>query len=323
MEENKKAKEELVYHKPSVWKRLLSALTDAALTVLLTFTLFSLSNMACQGLPIIKEQNEIREALQLESGLYTEKEVTIYEYANGDNSPYSTYGEKKDFLSARLASFYGNDKFANDEVREEYAQRKKKASVDETPLFKLDGDGLLVENAVNPSYLYDFYVSEIENHALATLFQTGEYAAATKNIFLSGAIEVYIALILSVTVFYLLFPLLFYKRGRQTLGKRLLNISLIGPNALNLSAGSCWHRFFFVLGFYYLLGVFSFLVPEAISIFMLFFTKRGTNLVDFALNQYAVDTSNVTVYLDYEDYLEAKRAKEKAKLENKDLHLSN
>ena len=315
--------EELVYHKAPIWKRLVSSLIDAALTLLLSFTVFSLLNMASQGLPFIKEQNEIRASLQLESGLYVEKEVLIHEYANGDSSPYSTYGEKKDFLATRLSSFYANEKFADDNKRAAYAERKKEARKDEISLFLLTDEGLIVENSVNPSYLYDFYVDEIENHALATLFETGDYATATKNIFFAGAIEFVISFSVSFPVFYLLPPLLFFKRGRQSLGQRLLNISLLGHNALNLRPGAFLARFFFIYFFYYLLGFFSFLLPEIISLFMLFFSKRGTDLVDWALVQYVVDTSKETVYLDYEDYLESKRMKEKAKLENKDLRLSN
>ncbi len=315
--------EELVYRKAPIWKRLVSSIVDAALTLLLAFTIFSLLNMACQGLPIINEQNEIRASLQLESGLYIEKEVPINEYVNGDSSPYSTYGEKKDFLGSRLTSFYANDKFATEEKRNDYDKRKIEASKDDVPLFSFGEDGYIIENSVNPSYLYDFYVDEIQNHALATLFETGEYAEATKNIFFAGVIEFVISFTISFPIFYLLPPLVFFKRGRQTLGKRLLNVSLIGPNALNLRVRSYLIRFFFVYFFYYLLGFFSFLLPEVISLFMLFFSKRSTDLADWALVQYAVDTTNATVYLDYEDYLEAKRMKEKAKLENKDLRLSH
>lgn len=320
MEENK---EELVYSKAPIWKRLVSSLIDFSLTILLAFTIFSLLNMAGQSLPVVKRQNEIRESLQLESGLYEGKEVAIDEYANDESSPYSTYEEKKDFLSFRLSSFYDNEKFANADDKASYAKRKEGASNGDAYLFRVDENGELVENPVNPSYLYDFYVEELNDYALAVLFSSGEYAEATKNIFLSGAIEFAIGLTLSVPTFYLLFPLVFFKRGRQTLGKKLLNVSLIGPNALNVSTKGTIFRYLFIYFVYYLLGFFSFLLVEIVSLFMLFFSKRRTNLVDYVLAQYEVDTTLATVYLDYADYLEAKQAKEKARLENNALRLSS
>ncbi len=323
MVETQKAKqEELVYHPAHRGKRALAFLIDFVLTILLSMTLFSLVNMAASSLPFAKEQTAIRTELQKESGLYMEDGQAIYEYTASESCPLLTYGDKKDFLSMRLDGFYENGKFSNASIREEYNKRKIEARQDDVFLFSRNSDGTIKENNVNPNYLYDFYVTETKDYALAELFKTGDYAEASRKLFLYGAIEFFLCLTASICLFYLFFPLVIWKRGRQTLGKHLLHLALIGSNALNIKAKQYLFRFLFIYFVYYLLDFFAFLIPFALSTGMLFWSKRKENLVDYLFSQYVVDVTYDTVYLNVEDYLEAKRLKEAARLENPDFHLS-
>lgn len=318
----KPKQEELVYHPAHRGKRALAFLIDFALTVLLAMTLFSLINMASSSLPIVTKQTTIRTDLQKESGLYMDDGQVIYEYTASESCPLLTYGDKKDFLSARLGAFYDNAKFSNASLREEYSKRKIDARQGDVYLFSKGEDGAVNENNVNPNYLYDFYVTETKDYALAELFKTGDYAEASRMLFLFGAIEFFIGLTISICLFYLLFPLTVWKRGRQTIGKHLLHLALIGSDALNVKTKKYVFRFLFIYFVYYLLDFFAFLIPFAISTGMLFFSKRKENLVDYLFSQYVVDVSYDTIYLNYEDYLEAKRMKEAARLENPDFRLS-
>lgn len=318
----KPKQEELVYHPAHRGKRALAFLIDFVLTVLLSMTLFSLVNMAASSLPLVREQTAIRLELQKESGLYMEDSQAIYEYTASESCPLLTYGDKKDFLSLRLTGFYANDKFSNASLREEYDKRKIDAHQGDVFLFSIGSEGTIKENSVNPNYLYDFYVTEIKDYAMAELFKTGDYAEASRKLFLYGAIEFFLCLTISICLFYLLFPLAIWKRGRQTIGKHLLHLALIGSDAINIRAKQYLFRFLFIYFVYYLLDFFAFLIPFAISTGMLFFSKRKENLVDYLFSQYVVDVSYDTIYLNYEDYLEAKRMKEAARLENPDFRLS-
>ncbi len=322
MDKEETKQEELVYHSAHRGKRALAFLIDFALTILLAMTLFSLMNMASSSLPVITKQTTIRTELQKESGLYMDDGQAIYEYTASESCPLLTYGDKKDFLSARLEAFYANSKFSNAVVLEEYEKRKMDARKDDASLFSKNDDGTIIENEVNPNYLYDFYVAETKDYALAELFKTGDYAEASRMLFLFGAIEFLISLTISICLFYLLFPLTIWKRGRQTIGKHLLHLALIGSDALNVRTKEYVFRFLFIYFVYYLLDFFAFLIPFAISTGMLFFSKRKENLADYLFSQYVVDVSYDTIYLSYEDYLEAKRMKEAARLENPDFRLS-
>lgn len=313
--------EEIVYRPASKGKRLLAALLDFALTILLSLTIFSISNILTKTAPFQAEPASIRQSIQVESGLYLEDGTLIYEYTAKEGTELATYREKKDFLSSRIDAFYNDRSFCEEKVISEYATRKLEAKKDDTLLFHLNEDFTVSENDVNPSYLYDFYVLEIQDHAMSYLYNKSAYGEATRQIFFVGVVEFLIGLVLSVLVFYALVPLAIFRRGRQTLGRKLLKISLISANALNVKAGRYWLRVVFIFFIYYILDFIGFLIPLMVSLGMLFFTKRKENLVDYLLSQYMVDTSVNEVYLDYGDYQEGKNAKEKAKLENRDFKL--
>lgn len=313
--------EEVVYRPASKGKRILAGLVDFALTILLSLTIFSVSNILTKSASFVAEPTSIRHSLQVESGLYLEDGTAIYEYTAKEGTELATYREKKDYLSNRIDAFYANGDFCEEEVKTEYATRKLEAKKDDTLLFHLNDDFTVAENDVNPSYLYEFYVTEIQDHAMSYLYSNPAYGEATREIFFVGVVEFMIGLVVSVLVFYALIPLAIFHRGRQTLGRKLLKISLISANALNVKAGRYWVRVAFIFFVYYALDFVGFLIPLMVSLGMLFFTKRKENLVDYLLSQYMVDTSVDEVYLDYGDYWEAKNAKEKAKLENRDFKL--
>lgn len=312
---------ELVYHPAKKWKRIVSGLIDFVLTGLFALTFFSIVDISTRELPYRKELSNKREEIQLRSGLYAEANVTIYEYVENNENSFPSYRDKKDYLSKKLDTFYVDFLSTDSQALIEYNNRRLNATYEGTSLFVLNNKFKVSEADVNPSYLYDFYVDEIKNHAMSYLYQNEDYADATRLMMVNTIVEVAIGLVLGLMLFYLFFPLLIFKRGRQTLGRKLLRIGLISSKALNVKKGKYWLRFLFIVLFYYVLDFVGFLIPLIVSMSMLFLSKRRESLIDYLLSQYMVDVTYDTIYLDYADYLDAQKAKENALLENKDFKL--
>lgn len=317
--ENKK---ELVYSPASFGKRIGAFFIDALLLLLAAMTFFSLINMAAQEMPFSKENYQTRTNIQNESGLYVEGTL-LSSYVTTDEANLSSYREKKDFLSDRLEKFYASDSFFPDTSKyNEYSTRRLEYKYEGLNLF-IENDGKVEEVSANPQYFYDFYVVEVENYALPCLYSNKDYANTTIVSLLSMIVEFIISITISAIIFYLVLPLTIFKRGRQTLGKKLLKISLISVKAVNLKTSNYILRFIFIYFIYIVLGFFSFLLPEILSLAMLAFSKRRQDLVDYVFNHYQVDSKDKEIYLDLADYDLHMRAKDKAKLENKDLELTN
>lgn len=312
---------ELVYHPAKKWKRIVSGLIDFVLAILFALTFFSIFDMSTRNLSYRKEISNKREEVQLKSGLYSEANVTIYEYTENDSLAFPTYRDKKDFLAKRIDAFYASVNSDSNQAIIQYNQRRLSAKYENTSLFALDSELKVVEMDVNPSYLYDFYVDEIKNHAMSYLYEDVDYINATRLAMVNIIVEVAVGLLFGLAFFYLFFPLVIFKRGRQTLGRKLLKIGLISSNALNVKKSKYLLRFLFIVFVYYLLDFFGFLIPLMVSLAMMFLSKRQESLPDYLLSQYMVDVTYDTVYLDYADYLEAKKAKEQAVLENRDFKL--
>lgn len=316
--ETNKEDNTLIYHSAHRGKRLLASLCDFIFTILLAMTIFSISAISMENTPFTQDIINAKREMEIDSSLYEEStSLIIYEYV--DTLENYSEREKKDYLKEHLDLFYAS-KYVSKEDLAGYNQRRIEAKYGDVPLFKKVGEEIL-EEEVNPLYLFNFYKYEIEDHAAKTLFLYEGFADATRNIFLYFMIIFVISLTISVSVFYLVFPLWIFKRGRQTLGKKLLKLSLIASNALNVSAPKYLLRFLFIFLVYYVLDFFSFLLPLFISLGMLFFSKRKESLIDYLFSQYVIDSSVDTIYLDYGDYLSAKRAKEEASIENNDFLL--
>lgn len=312
---------EVEYTKATIGKRLLASLVDFFCLFFIAFVIYSLSNMAYEKTSSYQGLLSTREEIKLESGLYTEDGTLIVEYATSDTS-FTSYEERKDYLSQKIDAFYLNEKFfdlSNNTSKADYEERKLEYKTDDETFLFEEQDGKVVERNVKPEELFSFYSDEVNNYCLKYLFNSDGYSYTTRMIFIVSVVIFLISLIVSYTIFYLIFPLTFLKRGRQTLGMKLFNISLIGYNALNITTGKYVGRFFFNLLIMVILDFFSFLLPMIVSVSMMYFTKTNQNLTNYVFNDYAVDTKDDDVYLNYLEYLDKKSTSTQAKLENQDL----
>lgn len=312
------------YTKAKISSRFLAFIVDIFILLFTTFIIFSFSNMAIQNMRFYTNLVDGREKLKTSSGLYLEDGTMITTYMDSDTQQeYNSNLQKKNKLSSVLKTFYSNDVFfdlTNNDGLKEYNERKTNAKHNDQSLFTFDL-GEYLENNLDPVYFYDFYKDEVEYHAIQYLFNSNEYTNHTKTIFLILFIIFIVELIICYVVYFLVFPLTFLKRGRQTLGMKLFKISLISSNALNIKTNIFWLRFAFNLSIMLLLDLFAFLIPFILSVTMLYVTKTNQNLTNYVFNDYCVDSTNDDIYLNYFEYLDKKRLNEETRLENKNLTL--
>lgn len=307
---------ELVYSSVKTYRRIFADLIDAFLVGFTTFLLFSLSNMIVVNMPFYSEMKRSREAVQNESGLYVEGYNMAEYYTNDDAHSYS---EKKTILATAIDSFYSNPYFFNsNEAKSLYNVRKTVASNNGLSLF-ISVEGNLQEADVSPESLFTFYKTEISEQCIGYVIKSGTYVETSKTIFLTAAIQVLIYLTVSVFLYFGLFPTLIFKRGRQTIGRKVFKIALLGKDALVVGPWQSVLRCAFIYFVYFWLGFLGFLIPEIISVTMLVMSKRSQNLVDYVLNQYEVDCRDDDVFMDYGDYEAANESRQAATLENKNL----
>lgn len=313
------------YSVPKMHRRLLSIFIDLFLAFFTAFVIFSLANIGITKAPFYQTNLKTREDIQLSSGLYTEKDDSVSSWVDIlEDDDEKSYREKKEILAPIILDFYNNETFFSDTTAlTEYGKRRLSYLYSDASLFETK-DGVIQEiEGASPEGLYTFYKSEINSYANGYLLSTSSYVVTTRVIFITGIVEFLISLTISVFIYYLVFPLWVFKRGRLTLGRKLFKIGLVASNALNVKTSSYVWRFLFIYFINFVVGFLSFSLSDIVSLSMLIFSKRQQDLVDYVFNQYMVDLKDDEIYLDYGDFMEAKQAKDKAKLENQDFNLKN
>lgn len=317
MENNEK--KEIVYTKAKLGKRLFAHFYDLGILFLSTAILFSIINMAITNSSWYKDKSDALVAMRNDSHLY-EDGVEITTVVKNDGS-YPSYENKKDYLSTHIDYFYHNTTYFKDLTAwNEYGQRKLEAKTGDTPLFIKEGENI-IENNVSHEELYNFYVNEINNYCLGFLTVNPDYFNLTRFSFWTIVIEIIVILTLMFTLFYLIFPLFIFKRGRQTIGMKLEKIALINIRAVNVTVGVYILRFFFMYGVFLILDFVGFLIPAFVSIGMMYGSKSNSSLANYVFNDYMVDISSQDIYLDEGERDYKAEELKKFSIENRDLTL--
>ena len=132
---------EVVYKKAKLGKRMLAYFIDIGLLIMSTLIMLSIINIPITSSPWYKTKETELVQLRNDSGLY-ENGINIVDYVS-TNSDYSSFEEKKNFLSERIDNFYKNTTYFNDleKIKNEYENRKLNAKKDGVNLFvKEDGE---------------------------------------------------------------------------------------------------------------------------------------------------------------------------------------
>ena len=316
--EQAKNKIEVVYKKAKLGKRMLAYFIDIGLLIMSTLIMLSIINIPITSSSWYKSKEAELVQLRNDSGLY-ENGINIVDYVS-TNSDYSSYEEKKNFLSERIDNFYKDTTYFSDleKIKNDYETRKLEAKKDGVNLFVKE-DGEVKENAVSAELLYNFYVGETQNYTYAYLMRNANYFYLTRFSFLVTVVEFISLFTLFFAVYFLILPLTCFKRGRQTIGMKLEKIGLISVKAVNITAGKYVGRFVFNYFVFFILNFVGFLIPSIVSVTMMYVNKTNSNLPNYVFNDYAVDVTDKTIYLNALERAESEFKLQEISLENKDF----
>ena len=320
MEETRNKKIEVVYKKAKLGKRMFAYFVDISLLLLTSFIMFSIINIPVTNSSWFKsKQNELVQ-LRNESGLYIDG-INIIDYVD-ESEEYPSYEDKKNFLSIRIDTFYQNQTYITDiaKTNKEYESRKLKAKKNGANLF-IQEDDKVVENAVSAEFLYNFYVDELSNYTFAYLTINGNYFYLTRLSFFVSVIEFVSIFTFAFIVYFLILPLTCFRRGRQTIGMKIEKIGLVSIHAVNISGGKFVGRFVFNYVVFTFLNFVGFLIPSIISISMMYLNKTNSNLPNYVFNDYAVDVTDKSIYLNSLEREESEFTLQEMTIENKDFTL--
>ena len=308
------------YEQPKFFHRIMANLLDFLLFIGMLILLFIPTNAIIKNTSSYKNSDNIVNSRRRDSGLYTYYEKTktyltwpsYYDNYSEDSSGFA----KVEQCSKAIDSFivYLNNNASESSAKEvskafnEYALSK---DYDGEKYFVLK-DGVLTSNkesdggtckASSDDYYKNIYKPFIMSDCagyLITMFP--DYAESMKK--MSNAlffIEIPVSLTLSCFLVYFV-PGLFFRRGRQTLGKALFRVGLVDKNITSPRIGRYTARFFIFYG-EIVLSLFTFALPLLISFSLMAFSKNKQGFPDYMLQLTEVDTSKAKIYLDKYDAL--------------------
>ena len=311
--------QEIVYTKAKLGRRLISHFFDLGILFLCVAIGFTITNSIITNTKWYKAKQEELVSMRNESKLYDEGVVITSVSADDEKLP--SYEAKKEYLATRIDEFYHSTTYFEDlTVYGEYQTRKLEAVDGNLHLFVLDGENI-VENNVSHELLYNFYKEEVDSHALAYLMTNDRYFNLTRFSFWTTVWSIVILTVVFFTLFYLIFPLFIFKRGRQTIGMKLEKIALVNVRAVNVPAWTYVLRFLFMLVVFVFLDFGAFLIPAFVSMGMMYGSKTNSSLANYVFNDYMVDITNQDIYLDEAEREYKEEERKKISLENRDLTL--
>jgi uncharacterized RDD family membrane protein YckC len=308
---------ELEYKKASWVKRLFAFLFDFVCAAVLATCLSAGGNAILEKSPSYLAAQDTMGEIELASSLYLKSGssivsvTTAWAFDDSESHEESEYKALDADYERSLTEFYGNpDFFADGTGEQKYLSLKVGDGAIERGKNKgpywhyvagSEGSTSL-EPMVGYEALVSFYEEAIDNHAIPLIgTQRPEYIDASRLVFWSAFLLIYLLSLLSLFIFYCLIPL-FFKRGWQTLGKKVFKLSLINARAVNPSAGQFWARSLILFFVEFVLGSAAFGVPILVSFTMMMKRRDGQSFHDYVTGVYVIDSSDDTVYFSFDEY---------------------
>lgn len=306
---------EIHYSSPKFHRRVFANLFDFILFAFCFFLLFLGSRAAVTNMPGYVAKDEAMLTIRKESGLYHvdgKQSMDIVSYLDLDSNNYTGYAKMK-LASQKIDAFIayvGEKSNAEDQaiVQEDYDAYRLDANLtfEGVPYFTRNESWEIVSNpscqAKQEDYFHNAYGPFLDSHCQGYLVtMVPEYLELTR--FESNMlffVEVPIAFLLAGILVYLI-PLIFFKKGRMTLGKAMYHIGLVDSRLLSCSFPrylARWAIFFFLE---LSLSLVTFLIPIFISFSLMAFSKQKQGLPDYLLGLYEVDASQQKIYSSYEE----------------------
>jgi len=297
----------LEYYKAPFGKRIFAFFFDAILMALVSLGLFAASRAILENSSSYRSAFQTYVNISTDSGLYVYKEtednlVMITTYYSGN-----TYAEQNQKEEAALKNYYTLSEFFPEGNGLSLYQKDK---IGDSRIGASDDLAYFIQNenseiVANPSYsdekMHAFYVDAV-NRAITYFNNVDAYVGASKTLSLGiNFIIIPVSLSLSFIVFEFLLPLIFFRRGWQTLGMKIFNLSLLASNALSPKFKVFLVRFLWMFFVELLLSMVTFGVPLIVSFSMFAFRKDGQNFHDYMSGTYMVDSSEQSVYLSVQE----------------------
>jgi len=297
------------YDRPKMHRKIFAVIIDLVVFIFVFLTLFVSVRAIIQTTTRFNEAVDNIVDVRSESGVYivnddTEKDVVSY---FTDNADYSESQKQNKYTNA-IDDFieYVQVKLGDDsakEVENDYYTYRldENLTYEGETYFILDGENNVIENpdckADIASYnenVYETYLDSNIQGYLNTLFP--QYNSDVKYLFdILFYIELPISFIIGgVLVFYV--PGLFFKRGRQTLGRAMYHIGLVNKDYFALSFGrytAQWAIHFFWV---FLLSFFTLGIPLIVSFSLMVFSKKKQTFSEYMLSIQEVSLEKSKIY---------------------------
>lgn len=313
---------EVKFEKAKFSSRILAFGADLIAMVATGLGLVIASQAILQNVPFYKEAGQVLNQVQLDSGLYIEKNKDVvalcdyYEPLNVDQ-----YKASNDEMNIALTNFYKNDQFFSDTAwsNQHYLDLKI-----DSGLFIYTDDSHtsttpVSEDEASLKKMYEFFGRTITQDATVYIMKYPGYVEATKTLNLSFIFLILLLpIILTVTIWEFIVPLIF-DNGRRTLGKFLFKISVVDARGLSPSFPRFLLRFLFFLFVEVILSMVSFLIPLIVSFSMFVFNKNNQSLHDYVINTYVVDSADKRIFKNEKAYLEAQKEAKNLDLNEKTI----
>lgn len=333
------------YEQPKLVHRVLANFLDILLMVGMTIVLFIASRAIVQSTPMYHSNDlEIRK-VELASGLYINADKTngsaidtrgydINEYEYGDSVQLMTYWLPRqsnltyeDVVNRcekainKFTSYMGTIKPEYEEeiktfVNEQKIKKLGKVAGHENFFLKNDETNefyIPLNESGIPYYSYQTYFEEFYKLIMDNNLSDDYLTKRAPNFKESLANEGKYLLLIELPSAYLLagilvyfIPPLFFRRGRQTLGKALYRIGLVDKNIFSPTFARFSVRFIIFFFAEMVLSLFTFGAPFFISFTMMLVTKNKQGFPDYVLGLTEIDASKQKIYYNKIDALSDK-----------------
>ena len=325
-------KKEVVYLRPSLFRRVMANLIDLILLLIATFLILLGAREIVNRTPGHLTNLHTVESMRVDSGLYVEAKGKIVSTSSYLKSNLDIPTEKKRmelavaYIEGLDNAEYNIDGFLNycsaagkgsDELYKTVKKDYDKYRLDQ--IFSGDNAHMFIRNAPTTEFpegevvrnescqaefkdysnIYYYYMDNVGVGILSTSFP--EYRNAMRTLSLDlFAIEIPVSFALAGILVYFI-PPLFFKRGRKTLGKLAYKIGVVNAQCLNISFKQYLLRFTIFYFAILLLSLVTFAVPVIISFTMMVFSKGKQSFQDYLLGLFEVDTSGAKIYYTLEE----------------------
>lgn len=297
------------YDRPKMHRKILATTVDLVVFIFVFLTLFVSVRAIIQTTTRFDSAIENIRNVRSDSGVYittddSEKDVVSY---FTDNADYSESQKQNKYTNAiedfiEYVQVELGDESATEIENNYYTYRlDTELTYEGETYFILDSENNVVENpdctadiATYNENVYEPYLDSNVQGYLNSLFP--QYNSDVKYLFnILFYIELPISFIIGgVLVFYV--PGLFFKRGRQTLGRALYRIGLVNKDYLAVPLGrytAQWAIHFFWV---FLLSFFTLGIPLIVSFSLMVFSKNKQTFSEYMLSIQEVSLEKSKIY---------------------------